>query len=55
MIVENHRRVGDWTVARTSAAAIKILNIGQVTCLSPDYDLGYKAPDVCDSGLRVVE
>jgi hypothetical protein len=46
---------GNWTVARTSAAAIEILATGQVTYLSLDYDLGDKAPGVPDSGLRVVE
>ena len=46
---------GDWTVARTSAAAIEILATGQVTYLSLDYDLGDKLPGVRDNGLAVVE
>jgi hypothetical protein len=46
---------GDWTVARSSAAAIEILATGKVTYLSLDYDLGDKAPGVRDSGVVVVE
>jgi hypothetical protein len=46
---------GNWTIARTSAVAIAILAIGQVTYLSLDYDLGDKSPGLRDSGLAVVE
>jgi hypothetical protein len=41
---------GDWTVARTSKEAIRLLAAGGVTYISFDHDLGGG-----DTGMRVVD